>query len=328
MIKDLLQEVISELQIKAEQDQRPGYKEAINDLLCLYEAKISDYEKNVKKRNGDIIDQFLADKKLAGCSLETIKNYRIELTKFKNEVNKSIEEINDSDIKAYLTGFESLKKSTIATKTSILRSFFTYLVDEEIISNNPMRKIKRIKEEKKQPKYLSMEELLRLREAAGQDLRLRAILEFLFETGCRISEMVNIDINQIDWNNRSIIVKGKGAKERTVFFHTGTFYYLKKYLDSRLDSSPALFVTKIGGAKRIHPRTVQMELNKLGKKAYINKRIHPHMLRHTFATHLLNKGMDIATVGELLGHEKLSTTQHYARVTEQRKKEEYSRFIA
>ncbi|KIV58950.1 hypothetical protein TS64_04095 [Aneurinibacillus migulanus] len=328
MLKRIMEEVVSELMMNAKVNQKEGYKEAVNDLLALLDSKVAEHEKNIEFNNEELIEKFLADKKLAGCAPGTIKNYQLELQKFKKAINKRVEDINDNDIKAYLASFKGIKNSTTSTKISILKSFFSFLLDEELIIKSPLRRIKRVKEEKNQPKYLRMDEMLQLREAVGDNLRLRSMCEFLFETGCRIGEMVALNIDDIDWESRSVKVRGKGSKERTVYFHTNTSYYLKKYLDRRLDNHPALFTTKIGEPRRVHPRSVQIEIKKLGKKAQIKKGIHPHMFRHTLATHLLNKGMEISTVSEILGHEKLSTTQIYARVTEQRKKEEYNRFIA
>lgn len=324
----VVKEIIIELKKREGTTKKRTHKKLISSIIHWIQEKVESIEDKIDNHNLDLIDRFLADKQLSGCSKGTIMNYRLELHVFKNSIQKTLTDISDVDIKNYLSSFTHLKKSTLTTKLSVLRTFFSYLVDEEIIFKNPLKKIKKIKEEKKQPKYLNMDELLQLREAIGDNLRLRSIFEFLYETGCRLSEIVDLNIDQIDWTNRSVLVKGKGSKERTVFFHTSTHYYLKKYLESRLDKHPALFITKIGEPRRMHPRTVQAEFKELGSKAGIGKKFHPHMLRHTFSTHLLNKGMDIATLAELLGHEKLSTTQIYAKITEQRKKEAYHRYIS
>ncbi|ERI07253.1 site-specific tyrosine recombinase/integron integrase [Aneurinibacillus aneurinilyticus] len=327
-IKKIYEEVLGEMLQKAEKRREAAYKEAVHDFIELINEKMTEHEKQASYDYQVAIEQFIADKRLAGCSTGTLKNYTLELQIFKKHINKPLQDITDADIKLYLGHFEHLKRATIATKTSILKSFFAYLMDEEIIQKNPMRKIKRVKEEKKQIRYLTMDEMLRIREAAGDNLRARCMLEFLFETGCRVSEMVQIRLDQIDWLNRSVIVRGKGAKERTVYFHVNAHYYLKKYLNTRLDNSPYLFAPRKGKARALSTRIVQSEIKKIGEKAGLNKRLHPHMLRHTLATHLLNKGMEISSVAEILGHEKLSTTQIYARITERRKKEEYIRYIA
>ncbi|WP_276913889.1 site-specific tyrosine recombinase/integron integrase [Aneurinibacillus aneurinilyticus] len=327
-IKKIYGSLLEELLQKAERKKEIAYKEAVQDCIQLINEKINAYEKQATYDYQAAIEQFIADKRLTGCSPGTLKNYGLELQIFKKAINKPIQDVTDIDIKGYLSRFEHLKRATIATKTSILKSFFAYLIDEEIIQKNPMRKIKRIKDEKKQIRYLTMDEMLRIREAAGDDLRSRCMLEFLFETGCRVSEMVQVRLDQVDWLNRSVIVRGKGAKERTVYFHVNAHYYLKKYLNTRLDNSPYLFAPRKGKARVLSTRIVQSEIKKIGEKAGLNKRLHPHMLRHTLATHLLNKGMEISSVAEILGHEKLSTTQIYARITERRKKEEYSRYIA
>ncbi|WP_051330942.1 site-specific tyrosine recombinase/integron integrase [Aneurinibacillus terranovensis] len=323
-----IDQLITEIKVQAEKDSREGYQDAIQDVLNLIESKVMGYVENVKLQNSNLVENFLAEKKLNGCSAGTIKNYRIELNKFKESIDKNVDEITDIDIKHYLSEFANLKKSTLSTKISVLKSFFSYLFDEELIKKNPMQKIKRMKEEKNQPKYLSMDEMLRLREGCGQDIRLRSLLELMFESGCRISEVCDIKKQDIDWETNSIIVKGKGSKERVVFFHTNTKHFLKRYLESRYDDCPFLFVTKKGIPRKVNPRSIQMEMKKLGIKSQISQGIHPHMLRHTFATYLLNKGMDISIVAELLGHEKLSTTQIYAKVTIQRKSAEYQRHIA
>jgi integrase/recombinase XerD len=172
-----------------------------------------------------------------------------------------------------------------------------------------------------------MVEILKLREACKNDLRTRALLEILFETGCRVSEIVGVNREDINWEKRSIKIFGKGSKERTVYFHVNTYFYLTKYLATREDPHPALFVTKINPTERLHARSIQIIIKDLGKKANLTKNIHPHALRHTFGTYLLNKGMDISIVSELLGHERLSTTQIYAKLTESRKSSEYLKYF-
>ena len=216
--------------------------------------------------------------------------------------------------------------STIGKKLNTLRSFFGFLVAEEIIRRDPTLKIKQPKEEKRIGKALTIEELEMLRESC-QTIRQRAFLEIFYATGCRLSEMQQLNISDINMQSMSCRVIGKGDKEREVYFSFKAMYHLKKYLLSRKDNEPALMTTIRKPYRRLSPRAIQDEIKKIAKCAGIGHKVTTHVLRHTFATLTLNNGADIVAVQELLGHSSPDTTLRYARITDERKRDQHKRFL-
>ncbi|HWI50235.1 MAG TPA: tyrosine-type recombinase/integrase, partial [Rummeliibacillus sp.] len=185
---------------------------------------------------------FLASKKLEGLSLITLDSYKIELRVFSEYVKKRVEDITTSDIRIYLGKFENLKLSSISRKLSVIKSFFSWLAAEEFIQRDPTTKIKPPKKEKRLPKALSIEELEMLREGC-KTKRQRAFIEILYATGCRLSEVHQLNKTDIDIQSMSTKVIGKGNKEREVYLSFKAMYHFKKYLESRDDECEALFVT-------------------------------------------------------------------------------------
>jgi len=272
------------------------------------------------------IEMFLAAKQLEGMSPITLKNYRLQLRIFADRVRKRAEDITTADIRAYLAQYSHQKPSSIAGKLSILKSFFGWLTSEEIIQRNPTMKIKPPKKEKRLPKALSIEELEMLREAC-QTYRQRALVEVLYATGCRLSEVRNLNRDDVDFATQSARVIGKGNKEREVYFSFKALYHLKKYLMTRLDSEPALFITERRPYRRLSNRAIQREIAIIAKRAGLEKRVSPHTLRHTFATLTLNNGADIVAVQHLLGHADPATTQGYAVLSDEKKREQHRKYL-
>lgn len=272
------------------------------------------------------IELFLSGKKLEGLSEVTLYDYNLQLRMFAEHVKKRVEDISTADIRVYLGKFKNNKTSTIATKLSVLKSFFGWLTAEEIIQRDPTTKIKPPKKEKRLPKALTIEELEMLRESC-KTIRQRALLEVLYATGCRLSEVQALDQDDINWQTGSMVVYGKGSKEREVFLSWKAMHHLKKYLYSRLDEETALFITERKPYRRLSKRGIQREVEKIAQQANIQKSVHPHVLRHTFATLTLNNGASLAAVQAFLGHEDASTTQIYAQLTNDRKREEYRKYL-
>lgn len=269
---------------------------------------------------------FITAKKLEGLSKYTLEGYDLELRSFAKYVRKPVSEIEPSDIREYLSRFEHLKPGSLARKVSVLRTFFNWLVEEEVILRDPARKIKPPKTGKQLPKALTIEELELLREHCRTP-RERALLEVFYSTGCRLGEIQQLNRDEIDWTTLTIKVVGKGSKERDVFLSFRAAYHLKKYLESRDDDCPALFVTTRKPIRRLSRRAIQREIAILGKRAGIQKKVHPHVLRHTMATLTLNNGADIVAVQALLGHTNPATTQIYAQITDQRKREQHRKYL-
>jgi len=272
---------------------------------------------------------YLAIKKLDGLSPHTLYNYRLQLQNFYKKVMKPVSMITTVDIRMYLvqrSADNNLKQTSIGTLISTLKSFFSWLVMEEIILKNPMSKIKTPKCPKRLREPLSLGELERLRDACTT-LRQRAILEFLFSTGCRLSETTNVSLQDIDWEDLSLKVIGKGDKQRLVYLSEKARLYIKKYINSRHDKCEALFVSQKFPHGRLGNRSVEVEFDIIGAAAGFDKSIFPHLLRHTMATIAFRSGAAITSVQKILGHDSLATTQIYVDVSDLTVQTEYRKFL-
>jgi len=269
------------------------------------------------------------------ASAHTVHNYTNDLLEFFDFVReKKIKSLNGVDkhtLRGYLSHLmgRGLAKSSIARKLSSIRSFYRYLLREELISASPAAKTSSPKLDRHLPSFLTTEEAKQLVESPDPSLpqgqRDRAILELLYASGIRVSELVNINIEQVNLATNEIRVWGKGSKERVVLIGSPAAQAMKIYLSQGRPEllggkkNNALFVNRYGG--RLAVRRIQKILGKYA--VIIDKKVHPHMLRHTFATHLLDGGADLRVVQELLGHAKLSSTQIYTHVTQSQARKVY-----
>ncbi len=263
-------------------------------------------------------------------SPHTISNYARDL-RFLTGMFKT-RRIDRTAAREYLLALEKRRfaRRSIARKLSSARSFFRFLLREKLIDLNPFDALHTPKLPKKLPNFLYPEEIARLFKTPGSTpigLRDRAILEVLYGTGLRVIELVRLNVNDVDDDEGEIKVLGKGSKERIVLFGSKARAALHNYLNDgrRLlaagQRSPALFINRRGG--RLTTRSIERLINQLAKEAGILKKVTPHTLRHSFATHLLSGGADLRLVQELLGHVSLSTTQVYTHITKERLKEVY-----
>ena len=261
-------------------------------------------------------------------SKNTEISYREDITNFLNYLEKkqlNYKKIDGEIIRDYLKYLDEdkLKNSTIARRISALRTFYNYLLNKNIVDTNLFNSIRNPKLEKKLPNYLSYEELAKILNnidtSTKVGLRNRLLVELFYATGCRVSEMINIKVSDINKSNNSIRIMGKGSKERIVYFGEYAKDYLDKYL-SIIDTE-YLFTHDNGDKLNIHD--VEYNISDLVKNLALKTHVTPHTLRHTFATHLLNNGADIKTVQELLGHSSLNTTGIYTHVSNERIKEVY-----
>ncbi len=276
------------------------------------------------------IDKFLFFLKVElNYSELTIKSYQLDLTDFFGYIeSKKINylTITNHDVREYLKYLDScnLKNSTISRRISTLRTFYNYLVDENIVENNVFHNVKNPKLEKKLPNYLNYNEMEELLESIDisttEGLEKRLLIEMFYSTGCRVSEMINVKISDIDFTNKTIRIMGKGSKERIVYFGDYASKYLDNYL-SKVKCDKYLFTNKKG--EKLTINEVEQIVKDIMKHISIKTHVTPHTLRHTFATHLLNNGADIKTVQELLGHANLSTTGIYTHVSSDRLKDIY-----
>ena len=262
-------------------------------------------------------------------SFYTIKNYKLDLTLFFDFLNKSNVNylyLNKDNVLAYLKYLDkmNLKNSTISRRISALRTFYNYLMNEGLINSNIFLNVKNPKLEKKLPNYLNYTEMEELLESidikTDEGLKRRLLIEMFYSTGCRVSEIINIKVKDIDFLNKKIRIMGKGSKERIVYYGDYAKKYLDKYLSKGMDKD-YLFVNKHGDKYTVEE--IELIVKDIMKHLSIKTHVTPHTLRHTFATHLLNNGADIRSVQELLGHSNLSTTGIYTHVSSDRLKEVY-----
>jgi len=267
----------------------------------------------------------------------TIRNYTTDLLDFfsflRSQKIGSLHEVDKQVVRDYLSYLleHGFVKVSIARKLSAIRSFYRYLMREEIVTTSPVADTSSPKLDKRLPDFLSQKEVLELINAPDlstpQGQRDRALLELLYASGLRVSELVNLDIDKVNLDANEIRVWGKGSRERMVLMGRPAAAALVTYISQGRTillggkKNPALFVNRSG--RRLVDRRVQRILEKYSAVAGINRRVHPHMLRHTFATHLLDGGADLRVVQQLLGHADLSTTQIYTHVTKSQARKVY-----
>ncbi len=279
--------------------------------------------------NKKIIDSFISSKQVEGCSDRTIKYYREIIEKFSNSFDKSIKKLTTDEIRTYLSNYKedgSCSSTTIDNIRRVLSSFFSWLEDEDYIIKSPVRRIHKIKTATIVKEVLTDENLEKLRDEC-ENIRDLSLIELLISTGMRVGELVSLNINDLNFEDRSCIVLGKGNKEREVYFDAKTKLHLKEYIDKRNDSNDALFVSMKEPHQRLSISGVELIVRTLGMNSNINK-VHPHKFRRTLATMAIDKGMPVEQVQKLLGHVKIETTMHYALVNQSNVKISHRRFIA
>lgn len=251
------------------------------------------------------------------------------INKMTNTVGKHITKITTEDLRKYLSDYHeenNCSKSNIDNIRRILSSFFSWLEDEDYILKSPVRRIHKIKSAKT-VKETYTDEMLEYMRDNCDSLRDLAIIDMLASTGMRVGELVHLNIEDVDFENRECVVLGKGSKERPVYFDARTKIHLRNYLESRNDDNPALFVSMLKPYNRLNISGVEIRLRELGRKLDITK-VHPHKFRRTLATRAIDKGMPIEQVQKLLGHSKIDTTMQYAMVDQENVKLSHRKFIS
>lgn len=279
--------------------------------------------------NDELIKKFISAKEIEGCSKRTTKYYESTLLKMNSKMNKGITHMTTDDLRSYLTDYQKVNNCSKASVDNVRRnlsSFFSWLEEENYILKSPMKRIHKIKTDKVIKETYSDETLELLRDNCNC-LRDLAIIDILASTGMRVGELVKLNINDIDFENRECVVFGKGNKERPVYFDARTKIHLKNYLNSRNDSNQALFVSLDEPHNRLNISGVEIRLRQLGRKLGIPK-VHPHKFRRTVATKAIDKGMPIEQVQSLLGHSQIDTTMHYAMVNQNNVKESHRKYVA
>lgn len=278
--------------------------------------------------NEEYVEKFINSKKLEGCSKLTIKNYKIHINKMLSYLNIDIRTIDTDDIRKFLSYYQSNNNCNNMTIDSVRRSlssFFAFLEEEDYIIKNPIRRIHKIKTDILIKETYTDEFMEKLRNSCTT-IRNLAIIDLLASSGIRVSELVNLNRDDINFENRSCIVFGKGKKMREVYFDGKAKLHLEEYLNSRTDNNNALFVSKYKPYARLNSRGIELMLNRLGN-AIGEDKVHPHKFRRTLATRAIDKGMPIEQVQHLLGHTKIDTTLHYAMVNQNNVKISHRKYI-
>ena len=288
-------------------------------------------EGKIKELN-DYLDFLQYQKNYSDYTILSYENDICEYLDYIHSEGLNFKEIEYSDIRFYLMYLKDTKKdnnSSIDRKLSALRGFYKYMANEGIIKSNVFSLVNGPKKSKKLPRYFEyneLEEMFAVPDSSPLGQRDLLLLEMLYATGCRVGELVSMKVSDIDFGRRAILILGKGNKERYVTYGEYCEEALKKYLNDgylslNKNKIDTLFLNNNGGP--LTERGVRFILDKIIKQTGINKNISPHMIRHSFATHLLNEGCDLLTVQKLLGHESIKATQIYTHVTTDRLKEVY-----
>lgn len=275
-----------------------------------------------------LLEAFLAAKKVEGCSDKSLRYYYSTIDNMLTNVGKTAKHITTDDLRQYLDAYQKSSKAskvTIDNIRRILSSFFSWLEEENHILKSPVRRIHKVKTGKTVKETYTDEALEIMRDSCETDRDL-AMIDLLASTGMRVGEMVKLNRADIDFQERECIVFGKGDKERRVYFDARTKIHLMRYLESRNDSNPALFVSLQSPHNRLQISGVEVRLRVLGRRLGIPK-VHPHKFRRTLATMAIDKGMPIEQVQRLLGHQSIDTTLQYAMVNQNNVKMSHQKFL-
>lgn len=330
--------------------------EVIRAVESILDISLSRYE--VKEREAqlvvydmgdtDLVKRFFISKAVQGCTERTLDTYRRVLSFCMKNIRKHLKEVTSDDIRAMLAYLKVQGKSSayIAVNQRTLSSFFGWCEKNDLITPNPMNKVERVKVRSRQEEALTLEQMEMVR-AAAETKRNKAIVEMLYSTGCRISEICALNRNDVDWDKMEITVLGKGKKYRQVYITQRAKYAYLDYDRIRTDKSPALFgwdpearegwtrslrsLCEYSGkeynpdAARLDKGTIGSLLRRLGKKCGF--RLHPHLLRKSVATHALQRGMPIDEVRIMLGHESIATTTIYAQTLKDNIKDSHEKYV-
>lgn len=330
MKEELIETIMQQMLPYLDNAQMKKLKDTLH--YCMHDVEIvTDSSKLPKpvETNGSLLSKFMSAKRVEGCSVKTLDYYQSVLLKLFSMVPVSVLHMKTEHIRSYLSAYADrakCSKSNLDNIRRILSSFFTWLEEESYILKNPVRRIHKIKVDKTVKETYSDEAMERMRDEC-HCLRDLAIIDLLASSGMRVGELVRLNREDIDFDNRECIVFGKGSKERPVYFDARTKIHLKNYLDSRTDDNPALFVSLLKPYNRLQISGVEIRLRSLGRELGIPK-VHPHKFRRTLATKAIDKGMPIEQVQRLLGHTQIDTTMQYAMINQRNVKVSHQKYIA
>ena len=327
MRDELISEVVQRMLPYLDNKQLVNLQNNLNQVLQRYDVELINGG-NSENDNQELVEKFISAKRVEGCSEKTLKYYLATIEAMNSSLEKDVRIIQTEDLRKYLTDYQiqnGSSKVTIDNIRRILSSFFSWLEDEDYIIKSPVRRIHKVKTVSNIKETYTDEELELMRDNC-EELRDLAIVDMLASTGMRIGEMVLLNRDDLNFNERECIVLGKGSKERIVYFDARAKLHLQEYLSSREDDNPALFVTLRVPYKRIQIGGIESRLRELGKSLKIS-RVHPHKFRRTLATMAIDKGMPIEQLQRLLGHQRIDTTLQYAMVKQSNVKIAHKKYI-
>ena len=281
-----------------------------------------------EQKDIELLPAFIAAKRVEGCSEKSLRYYESTIRNMLDAISKPEKQITTEDLRSYLDTYQrrgTVSKVTLDNVRRILSSFFSWLEDEDYIVKSPVRRIHKVKTGKTVKETYTDESLELMRDHCDNPRDL-ALIDLLASTGIRVGELVKLNRDDVDFENRECIVFGKGNKERKVYFDARTKIHLQKYLANRTDDNEALFVSLIKPFERLQISGVEIRLRKIGRELGIHK-THPHKFRRTLATMAIDKGMPIEQVQQLLGHQSIDTTLQYAMVNQANVKNSCKKFI-
>lgn len=325
MKQKLVKEIVQEMLPFLNNGQAEKLQDILLHTLWKYEISAIDTEREDEQ---DFVELFLAAKRIEGCSEKSLKYYEATITAMLSSLDKGVKEVVTDDIRGYLTRYQMNKQSsrvTIDNIRRILSSFFSWLEDEDYILKSPVRRIHKVKTVSNIKETYSDETLELMRDSCSE-IRDLALIDILASTGMRIGELVLLNRNDINFNERECVVFGKGDKERMVYFDARTKLHLQAYLHSREDTNVALFVSLKSPYTRLTIGGIESRLRTMGRKLGLDK-VHPHKFRRTLATMAIDKGMPIEQLQRLLGHQRIDTTLQYAMVKQSNVKIAHRKYI-
>ena len=326
MKERIIKEIEQKMSSVLNNEQKEKLKEVL--LYTFFNIEITNIKDELIEDTIDYAKLFISAKRIEGCSERTLNYYETTINNMIEKINKKVNCIETEDLRNYLSEYQSknnCSKVTIDNVRRILSSFFAWLEDEDYIVKSPVRRIHKVKATQTVKETYTDEELEEMRDACTE-IRDLAMIDFLSSTGVRVGELVNLDRVDVNMQERSCVVLGKGGKEREVYFDARTKIHLQNYLNTRIDNNSALFASLLKPYDRLKISGVEIRLRELGRKTNI-KRVHPHKFRRTMATKAIDKGMPIEQVPVLLGHRKIDTTLQYAMVNQNNVRNSHKRFI-
>lgn len=326
MKEELINEVQRRMLPYLNNEQLLRLKDALSTALC--GLTVSNDEAVSQSKESDSLEAFITAKRIEGCSEKTLTYYRKTIEAMTVVIGKATQQITTDDLRKYLTNYQIQRKSskvTIDNIRRILSSFFSWLEDEDFIVKSPVRRIHKVKTVKVVKDTYTDEALEQMRDKCTS-VRDLAIIDLLASSGMRVGEMVALNREDINFDERECVVFGKGSKERLAYFDARTKLHLQNYLGDRTDDNPALFVSLKAPFERLMIGGVETRLRQLGRRLSMQK-VHPHKFRRTLATVAIDKGMPIEQVQQLLGHQKIDTTMQYAMVRQQNVKLAHQKYI-